>query len=138
MKLGSGAGRAGVRGLVTAGAGRATIGAEPAPLAAATTGAVPIEADALMAGVDAPAMTGGKAAADAGAAFGAGGGGAAAITGAAIGAGTTGVDAGRAAATGAAAPGPVVAFAVGGCDAPCKRFRSLRFLFSSATRAASA
>src|SRR5947199_9076290 len=136
MKLGSGAGRAGVRGLVTAGAGRATTGAEPAPLAAATTGAAPIvEPDALMAGVDAAVITGGgRATADAGVGIAACGGGTAAT----MGAGTTGVDAGRAAATGAAAPGPVVAVVVGGCEAPCKRFRSVKFLFSSATRAASA
>src|SRR3954453_13924548 len=126
MKLGSGAGRGGVRGFVTAGAGRATTGAEPAPLAAATTGAAPIvEVDALIAGVDPAAMVaGGKAPADpgTGVGVGAGGGGAAAITGA----GTTGADAGRGAATGAAAPGPVVAVVVGGCEAPCKRLRSLR------------
>ncbi len=116
----------------------------PALLAdATTTGAVAIEAAAP--GVDAAAITGaGKATADAGAAgagAGAGaGGGAAAIAGAGIGAGVTGVDAGRAAATGAAAPGPVVVVvgAVDGCDAVCRRFRSFRFLFSSATRAASA
>jgi hypothetical protein len=118
-------------------AGRATTGAEPAPLAAATTtGAAPkATLDAPMAGVEAAAITGGgNATAGAGA-----GDGAAAITGAGTGAGTT-VEAGRAAETGAAVPGPVVAVALGagGCEALWMRLRSVRFLFSSATRAASA
>src|SRR5450432_443347 len=140
MKLGSGAGRAPGRGAgreAALAAVRATTGAELEPLALATA----VDAAAGTAGTEA-ATTGTDAACTGGAtatAEATGGGGAAAIDGAGAGVGTTTAEAaGRGTVAVGAVPG-AAAVDVAGCDAaPCIFFRSLTFLFSSATRAAEA
>ena len=162
MKLGSGAGFAGVRAGRAATAlagGRATTGAGAALLALATTiGAAPIAGtEALVEGVGAVAVTGaGNVKGDAeaegdgegdvvGEGEGEGAGdGVATTTGAGTGAGIpAGLEVGRVATTGGATAAPPLVFgavvvAPGSGAAPCKPFRSLRLRLSSATRAAEA